>query len=340
MAITIEQQPNSPRYSRGPLVYVLSSTNINETRFSFHVTVNIGGVELQPFRKQPNPTQRGIINLASIIDDGLEWETAPLGQSTEATSLDLVKAVTVTFREEYVDNTGTTLLVNPTTATTIHVIKGISEFDTISLTDAQYSSDTILTDLPENNQFQLNSGESALVSWWDNSANMVLHRPIRMGDTETIAGQTITAVAAPTTTNSRLMQWVNRRGGWNTFRFTEDETVSNSVDKSIAAASEITHGFTDSRNRVARNTNVYKSTQNVYSTTYGVTYTTNSRWINNDEDWILGIIDSPLVYHQDGTEFKPVNVTNSSYDGMGVTREFNHFQFPLIWQYSNNKRGF
>ena len=341
MAITIEQQPSSPQYSRGPIVFVLSSTNINETGFTFVADVTVGSTTFR-YRKQPNPTQRGIFNFSSVVDSNLDWELSALGASILVTSVDCAKEFSIVFSEEFQNAMGMLEVQNPTSAQSFVSVKGYKEFDSSNLTESEYTSDTILTNLPNNNNFELKTGETALISYWDESANTVMHQPITNASSSVVIdGITITSSDDTLNTiSNRFFHWVNRDGGWDSFRFTELEEQTDSVSNRSAVASEITHGFTNSSNRQPGNSNVWKSTGNVYSSTYSSSITTNSRWLTEEEsEMVAGIFDSQSVYIQEGSNFRPVTVVSTSYPRQRQTRTGQLFSHQLNWRYTNNKRG-
>ena len=135
MAITIDQQPASQNYSYNELVYVLNSDQITQTEFSFVISIIDANAPLgtEPFiyRKQPNPTSRGIVNVSNIINDNLYWEINALGAAT-SNSVNQVKTFTITFSEEYyVDDVRTD---GASVSTSITVIKGVREQNTGLLT--------------------------------------------------------------------------------------------------------------------------------------------------------------------------------------------------------------
>ncbi len=336
MAITINQQPTGPLYSKGPVVFVVSSDNITETNFSFVVKVTVGSDTFE-YRKQPNPTSRGVIDLGRIIDNNLNWDIGALGTTVVSTALPQVKSFSVVFEEDYdgvTDNAATT-------AVSLTAIKGFREFDSTDLTDEAYTADAVLSTITDT--LKVRSGNRYIISWWDDSESMLIQTPLVAGAsdfTQSIGGQTISFEVLPESSlGDRTFWWMDRKGGWDFFIATEEEEYSNNVERSVATASEITHGFTTSSNKEPANSKVYKSTSNLYNISYSRIYTKQSQWVSKQEALKLeGLFDSPLVFLEEGDLFRPVQMQNNSYDGYPVRRRNELFQYDLQWNYSNDKR--
>jgi hypothetical protein len=110
---------------------------------------------------------------------------------------------------------------------------------------------------------------------------------------------------------TRRLHWLNKYGVWDSFTFSLVSIDSSTVQS----------------NGYIREKGIWDGTSYIYpyyqgeKTTFAKTSTDqlvlNSDWINEDvQQWLVrGLYESPVVYLEveDGTEFEPVNVTNSSY---------------------------
>jgi len=110
---------------------------------------------------------------------------------------------------------------------------------------------------------------------------------------------------------TRRLHWLNKFGVWDSFTFSLVSIDSSTVQS----------------NGYEREKGIWDGTSYIYpyyqgeKTTFAKTSTDqlllNSDWINEEvQQWLVrGLYESPVVYLEveDGTEFEPVNVTNSSY---------------------------
>jgi len=87
MAVTIQQQPQSPNAAFGSLVYVVSgSSSLTLPQYQFVIDVQDGSNQiLTRLRQYPNPSGRGVIDVANIVSDYLnvtpQFYTGPGFQS-------------------------------------------------------------------------------------------------------------------------------------------------------------------------------------------------------------------------------------------------------------------
>ncbi len=87
MAVTIQQQPQSPNAAFGSLVYVVSgSSSLTLPQYQFVIDVQDGSNQiLTRLRQYPNPSGRGVIDIANIVSDYLnvtpQFYTGPGFQS-------------------------------------------------------------------------------------------------------------------------------------------------------------------------------------------------------------------------------------------------------------------
>jgi hypothetical protein len=95
MALTIQQRPTTPNQANADLLYVLTTTNINQPQFQF--VMEVGGVTL---KQQPSPSQKGVFNIGQItldlVSQNNNWKTIKYSTATSS-----FNSVTPMFYEEY-----------------------------------------------------------------------------------------------------------------------------------------------------------------------------------------------------------------------------------------------
>ena len=343
MAITINQSPPSPNYSGNDLVYVLSSTNITENTFSFVIDITVGSDTFR-YRKQPNPTSRGIINVSSIVNDNLDWEVESLGASSDNVAVSQEKDFSIVFSEEFVQSSGSLGIVNPITATPIKIIKGVSPQDTYITTDT-VSIPPVISSFPNTGMRVLRTATLPITLWDGTEITQSNITIPGSGDTVTFTQgtsgtYTFEIYDTPSDLGELTFYWFNKIGGIDWFTFDQAGTTSTSVSKETSPASSINHGFTTALNRDSRNANVWKSQQNTYRIDFDETHTKNSRWLSQEmSDYVGGLFESPEVFIKHGTLFRPVEILNSSYDAQTARREVELFNYEVMYRYTNNKRS-
>lgn len=95
MAITIRQRPTTPNQANSDLLFVLTSTNINQPQFQF--VMEVGGLTL---KQQPNPSSKGVFNIGQItldlVSQNNNWKTIKYSRATSS-----FNSLTPVFYEEY-----------------------------------------------------------------------------------------------------------------------------------------------------------------------------------------------------------------------------------------------
>ena len=343
MAITIQQRPTAQNYSYNELVYVLSSTNITETEFSFITEITVGGTVFT-YRKQPNPTSRCIVNIANIVNDYLEYEVNALGATTSANSINQIKTFSIVFKEEYQDAQGDLVIANPTTSEDIRVIKGVREYNVGNTTGA-FTIGPILSNQPDS--IRVFRSDDLLISAFNSTTGLLTNHAVSIPATGTTAnviveGKTfdIEIYDVRSTLGEVRFWWFNRNGGIDCFTADQEATQNTGVEKRTADSSVITHGFTTSSNREPMNTNVFNAGAVNYGVDFSTTNTKNTRWLNQQEaDLVAGLFESPKVYIQVGSDFIPTTILNTSYDALLTMREQDLFQYNIMYRYTNDKRN-
>ena len=353
MAITIHQQPAVQNYSYNDLVYVISSSLVTPNmlppvEFSFIVEITeVGTTNVFTYRKQPNPTTRCIININNIVNDNLEWELNALGATTSANAVNQLKAFSIVFKEEYLENDAL-VVRNATTPITINVIKGVREYNTGLLTGA-FTIGPILSAQPDTIRVQ--RSDSLLITTFSSADTTVTNQFVaipQVGSTGSVTvgpvGDTKTFALEIYDTKSDLGEvrfwWFNRKGGLDCFTADQEATLNTAVEKRTADSSVITHGFTTSSNREPQNPNVFLAGSVNYGVDFTTTNTKNTRWLNQQEaDLVAGLFESPEVFIQVGSDFIPATIINSSYDALLTLRERDLFQYNIMYRFTNDKRN-
>ena len=342
MAIVINQQPTTPNYSYNDLVFVLSSTNITETEFSFVVDITVG-TDTFRYRKQPNPTSRGVVNISSIINDELDFEVEALGVSVNHTYASQVKDFSIVFSEEFQNAMGVLEIVNPTTAVPLRIIKGVVPNDT-SITNATLTIPAVLSALPTTGNRIHRDADITLTHYDSGTITAeVISIPASVSSfMQNVGGTNYTfeVYDEESLEGDVGFYWFNSIGGLDFYTANQESTSSTSVTKSTSPSSSYHHGFTTALNLDDRNANVWKSQQNTYKIDYDQTFTKNTEWLDKEHsDYVAGLFDSPCVYIKEGTRFRPVEILNSSYQTQSTMRSQALFNYTIMYRFINNKKS-
>jgi len=77
-----------------------------------------------------------------------------------------------------------------------------------------------------------------------------------------------------------------------------------------------------------------------YYTSYADDYKVTSNWLSQTEaEWLSELLETPYAFIQDGNNFVPIVITNSSYVHNTNKRGQKNFQFDIEYQYSNTRLG-
>lgn len=107
------------------------------------------------------------------------------------------------------------------------------------------------------------------------------------------------------------LHWLNKFGAWDSFTFTLVSVDSTNVES---------YGYQRERgvwDGTSYTYPLYQGEQVNFAKTAKDQLVLNSDWINEDvQQWLVrGLYESPVVYLEiDGTDFEPVNITNSNYE--------------------------
>jgi len=110
---------------------------------------------------------------------------------------------------------------------------------------------------------------------------------------------------------TRRLHWLNKFGAWDSFTFTLVSVDSTNVE---SYGYQRERGVWDGTSYIYP---LYQGEQVNFAKTAKDQLVLNSDWINEDvQQWLVrGLYESPVVYLEiDGTDFEPVNITNSNYE--------------------------
>ena len=354
MAITINLQPASPKYSHSDFVYSVSSDLVGpdilpaniKKQYSFVIDLYDGSTLLRRFRKQANPVGVGVFNLSDVINDYVEYDLAAVGSNLSYLGVLGVDTFSVRFGEEYLDGTtlklynGSDVEGNPAKAATdLVVYKGVDEYDTIGLSDASVvppvlsSSELIKGRLHRNDKMSIST----------QSSGVLMHNTVTIPASVSSFTQTIQSVDytfdvydEKSILEETRFAWFNRKGGIDWFTADQEGNAGTSVDKSTFKHTNIQYGVTTPTNKAG---NTFRSSETVYGVDYSSTYTKNTRWLTRAEaNQLQGLFDSPNVYVQDGNNMRPVIITNS-YEHYLPKRQQGLFQYSIEYRFTNDKRS-
>ena len=347
MAITVNQQPASPNFSRNELVFNLSTTNLNEDEFSFVVDTSIGGVRVDRRRKQPSPVGRGVFDMTAIVDANLDPDLGALGSSVQTTGGDSVKSFVFTFREEFRRN-NVLELSGELASVTIIVIKGAIAYNSglIGTATIPATLSRVTNDFP----IRVHRSDDMTISYYDSTLETSVHAPIAIPTTGATYSQTVNSVVynfqiydTRNDLGEDRFAWFNDKGGWDYFTFDQEGTELGGANKSSYNKTQVNFGRATTSNREGGNASVYRGGTTTYAIDYTRTFSKNSRWFNdlNEAEWVTQIIDSPFVYRQmeDGT-WAPVTILNSSYEIPKTARVTPNNNLTLQWRFASEKRRY
>ena len=357
MALTINTQPTSPKFSYGDIVYSVQSNLVGPTiavddlklQYSTVIDIYQGATRLNRFRKQPNPVGVTVFNLSDALNDHLEYDLPAVGSTLNYPGIEAAKTFSIRFGEEYLDGVGDDEAVKifngsdvegdpATTANDLTVYKGFDAADTKDLTDAS----TLPAVLSSSVLFQgARIHRDDLVSISTLESGVVVHNKVTVPST----GASLSATLGGTTFNMSIYDeksfleetrfaWFNRTGGIDWFTVDQEGSSNTSVSKDTYTGTNIDYGVTTPTTKAG---NTWRPSETVYGVDFNTTHSKNTRWLTEQEaDALQGLFDSPVVYVQNGSTMRPVIITNS-YEQYVPKRSQPLFQYSIEYRYTNDK---
>ncbi len=353
--VTIEQQPTSPRYSQGDIVYSVSSDLIGpdvavadlKLQYSFLMDIQVNGTSIlsEPIRKHANPNGIGIFNIGKELDNDLIYALSGIGRAFDTFGTSGAKEYSILFGEEYIesgvltqfdgdDNVG----APATSANDIFVIKGRSPLNSGSLTAAD-SVPRLLCHADTTQR--VHRDDYVTVSEYVAATPSVIHHAIVLpstGDThtETIGGvvHTFNIYDDKSTLGELRLIGFNEIGGIEFFNLTEEGFNTTTLEKSTYTAAPISYTGSAPSNRSSQNALVIRGGETVYNIDYDTVYTKNTRWLSETDATVLqSIINSPIQLIQEGDDIVPINIM-SGYDGYPNLRVQPNFNYQIAYRYA------
>ena len=112
MAITINQNADTPNLANNRLVYSVTSTKSNEPQFRYVLDIkDDNGDLLQRIKQQPNPNDTGVFDIGQIVTNYLGPTDEVWKTSTPTINVNCAKDLQIRFGEEYAaSSTGTSFV--------------------------------------------------------------------------------------------------------------------------------------------------------------------------------------------------------------------------------------
>lgn len=361
MAVTIQQQPTSPRYSIGDIVYTVSSNLVGPTipvanlprQYSFVVDIYKGSDRIARFFPQPNPVGVATVNLWRTINDNLSYDINALGSTTDTLAANSSSEFTVRFGERYLNSSGVLTIYTGVDDTTtgnpnvsgnsLFVVKGVSESNGVTLTQADQLGSVLSFDGVRT--LRVHRDDYVSVSTYATSpTNVISHEVVTIpstGDTytETIGGEqfTFNIYDDRSILGETRFAWFNRNGGIDYWTADRGQNSSVSVNKSTYQSTNITFGTSVPS---IMNNNAYNASEVVYAVDFDETHNATFNWTSQAESALLeGLFASPRVFVVDNSgNFVPIIVT-SNYDRFRIERNQGNFNYTVSYRYANRMRS-
>ena len=348
MAVSLTQVPSGTQYSYGEIVYTVESTLIGPSipaanlpvQFSILIDIYEGNTLLTRRKKQPNPQGTTIINIASVLNDFLEYDLVALGSSTSTAAVNGQKTFTLQFGEEYLVNGTLTPDANQVSSD-VSVIKGVAPYNSNDVTEA-INIPTVLSG--SGTTYRVHRDDFMTISTIN--SGLVIHHNVTIPDTgdshqQVISGETYTFNIYDERSDLGEVRfaWFNDAGGIDYFTADQEGTQSVSNESDSYRRSVIDFTGNTSSNRVVGANRVYRSSVVEYNKSGNTTINKNTKWLTAQEaELVAGMFSSTQVFIQSGSNFIPVTILNSSHDVMVTGRQSELFQYQIQYRLSNDIR--
>lgn len=375
MAVTILNQPTNPNATKNKLVYTISGSNVNQPQYQYITDIyDFGsGNLLTRLYTYPNLTGNGIVDVARILDDNLEYDN-DWKIPTQALANSSFKKFDIRFGEAYGTSISSSVTIfSSSVANYIDVFPGIIDPNQGSFNWLESGSIQILSNQTEG---FLSKGNCATFTVYANTGNTntvtlellnssgvnvgtlinaptssqnIRNVPFGSGslftefesnDWETLT-ISITGESTPRVTYNRVRPCDNEGVTFafiNNYGFYDYYSVGNPVRKVTNVQRDIyDQNYVD----YSSNTSIYsyeKRGQTQYNTGYTDTFEITTDYVTKaTADGLTVLFDSPDVYIQEKGVFIPIVITNTSYDwNMNENRQ-KLFQYTIQYQYANKR---
>jgi len=371
MAITINQQPPWPNVTKTNLVFSVSSDKSNEPqmRYVFDIHGYFSDEFFGRIKVYPNKLGRGIVDISRELDDLVNYDTSwkQIGRDYNQGQIIL----RIKIGEEYSTSLSEPSTVYPDLAqSTQYVWPGKVYKNNGIGYNYPVSTEPLLTNRPDNIEMSEDdyvtfstvspgSVANAVRVTYKNSNGAIITYPsytlpqgvyqygIGKGnapagwDTATVevdvaAGGTKTKVYKRLDTckdDSTSFAFINDYGVWDYYHISNPLKRQTKVDRNTYDQTFVDYSSNNS------NYNVSNRGTTQYYTEYSDTYNITTDYLDKPTaDWLTELFRSPEVYIQEGDDFIPIVMTQSSIDwNMNQYRQ-KLFQYDIEFKYANERQ--
>lgn len=372
MAISLVQEPTYPNASYTHLVYTISSSKVGEPQFQYVMDVTQEGELITRVKQFPNTTGNGIFDPSRIISDLLDYDNA-------WKITDVYEPVTsfqdfnIKFGEEYgtslsssvdiyngiTDSVGSPALQGITSSVfpgTVDPNNGLSynfQSGSYALTNQPIDHDYIGAEDYYTMAF-MNTGSSSVnvtveyvpgptetYAIPNEGIATVPISPKNVGQSGvnsiqiTYNGVNRTLEIAEECNYDRVrFAFINDYGFWDYFAFNLPVARTTAVNRQSLRRPQVNYGAA-----IANYSSTKRGTD-YYNTQYDDNFSVTTPLIDQaTAQWLKEMIESPNVFIQEDDKFKPIVITNASYDHYTNLRSQKTFQYTINYQLANKRIG-
>lgn len=372
MAISLIQQPTYPNATYTHLVYTISSSKVAEPQFQYVMDVEQNGEILTRIKQFPNTTGNGIFDPSRILSDLIGYDNT--WQITDVyTPVTSFQDFSIKFGEEYGTSLSSSVLIyngvndvvgDPAlTGVTSSVFPGTVDPNNGSSYNFP-SSSIALSDVPKDGHTI--GPEDYVTMAFMNTASfdtncVVTYNP---GNQHTYAIPTEGIATVPISPKNKgesgvnqinvfyqgvthtfevedgcnydrvRFAFINDYGFWDYYAFNLPVSKTTTVDRQSLRRTQVNYGAA-----IAQYSSTKRGTD-YYNTQYTDSFQVTTPFIDQETaNWLRQMIESPNVFIQEEDVFKPIIITNASYDHFTNIRSQKTFQYTINYQLANKRIG-
>ena len=359
MAITVLQQPTSPNVTGTNLIYTVSSSNVPQFQYRYVVDLYESGsaTRLTRFKYPQNSYGTCNVDLARPLDDYLDHDYN--WKINNSSSFDnSVKTFTIQFGEEY----GTSYSSSVTTFTnqasaSIEVFQG-NVYPSEFTNGFNWTSQPILSNSPATQSF--NADDYLTVSVYDSDVSVKYYLTgsltatknyVSTGSFSAIPISPLNiglysesdAITLDVTGSSKRYElnnfcfnekqrlaFTNKFGLWDYYNIYMPTLKSTNIDRKVYSRDRV-----NLNDRIAT-FNVSNRGDKQYYTEYTDTFEITTETLSaKDSQWLVELFESDDVYIQSGSNFIPINITNTQEQVINNASRNPNFRYTIRYQFSN-----
>ena len=352
MAYSITQQPTTPNVTYTNLVYVVSSSAYASPQFQYVMDVKQGGNLLTRIKQYPNPYGVGIFDPSRVLNDYLEYDLSWI--QDDFTPVTSVQTFNIEFGEEYGSSPSSSIALTASLATdTIEVFPGIVDPNNgTSYNWLDSGSAVLLTDRPSN--IPVSSTDIFSITAYNGTATSKTLSitggeggSVPAGEfkqftltpssdkTITYNGRTITIPQEEDCNYDRVnFAFINNYGFWDYYGINLPIRKETSVNRQT-----ILKPFVNYSSNLSPY-NVNRRGIDTYNVKYTDDYVVTTPPISQDHaEWLTQLLESPEVFIQQGVQFVPIEISNSTYTHNTNRRGQKLFQYEIQYRYANPRQS-